>query len=1345
MGVRKREDIADSLGSSSNHPSVQPDTEPPVIDLTGCDDPVDEAGRDINDNLGLCNGAIDKSKAVNGTQDAVIKLLNNASESARRDDDHIADDDIVGANESNTVGNMVSGTTHIDATSLSQKQDAPAFDESDIAALDIDSLFSNMGNIILQGIEQGMNQSDEQRQTSNTGDENDKSVDTPKEQVCSDQAQQGYSEQVAVKVEPGSLDGDVGMDMTPNEIQNAMETILSLGPDINECQNSPIEIDMSLESLLDASNLPGSNMDLDGNNIPNLGHGSQQPYMVNRCELSNQGDGPEQPYMVDRGQWSIEATTASSELAKEKGYDTTKPQESISTGACTEYKPAKHSCQNKVDESIVGESLSFFAVKHLVALVKAVGECLSADDSTEERWHHVLGLQKRAQMFINEAVKANFEGDDLEQYRLRLPDKLCFQRMSGIVQVVKGDSGVTPGTVARNPPPSTVDQSTNNTSDYTPGLFDDDDDMEHEDWGLDEPSRSSMKRSATSQASEKRTKSDNIAKIRTVGDLNRMSAMAKKEKVQAPKRKKSKTKGVADKQEPGDYDMDDDDDIDYSQGEAGDISHLSDPLAEARMVYMGRVNSNEIAGVDLRVPRKVWQENAQLFSGQFGFSQKVDELNTGVFGYKSFRGVQLAAINAILLGKDCFLMMATGGGKSHCYQLPSMLLGGVVVVFSPLISLMEDQMRVLRSYGLNAETVNANTSAATVRQISKRYLDKNQEFKNGAILFITPEKFDKSAILLRMLDELDEAGRLKLFVIDEVHCVSQWGLSFRKDYRKLCNLKNRFPLVPILAMTATATPDVAMDIIHVLRIPSCVKLRTTINRPNLWIECREKTKTYLNEMIDILKTTTGCGIVYTLTVGDSEKVARGLEDAGISVGTYNARLDIESRRTIQRRWTSGEIRVMVATIAFGMGIDKPDVRFVFHTSAPVSILGYYQEIGRAGRDGKYSTTILWYNLRDFERHKNLGQKITASRGVSGEELSTNPKLSNMREFCQNKSTCRRLLLFRAFGEDPAGVLPPNCGGCDNCCTNLLTERTDVTEDAITICNFVEETMKYRNKGILTMNILCDALRGSNRSTMVKYRLNENSYHGIFKNQKPKYICQVIQEMVNLRILRECRRSCKRFGRTVFVLGPNLQKLRRGQIEVSIISYKHAVPPGLTTEGSSGQVVTGSQQDTTPSLLGTALPGLITDVGAHGGIPCQGVSDTTGHPQVDTKHTQKRMDELEKSELTDIVWDDDFVIVIDKETGSNTDVNVPDDINISPVGSGTGRREAMISQELLSKQDGTSVDSQATPSSETTWRRVSPRSHKLLSASQDAENVDIQAALRNNIRRKLPVDLISSLS
>ncbi|AFZ81404.1 ATP-dependent DNA helicase, RecQ family member protein [Theileria equi strain WA] len=775
-------------------------------------------------------------------------------------------------------------------------------------------------------------------------------------------------------------------------------------------------------------------------------------------------------------------------------------------------------CKEKKDSSIIGEAVSFFALKKTISLINSIALYLSEGKGSSLK--EILDIHSDVQTCINNAVNSNFPGEDLKPYQLLISDSIKLDK-SGDRTLF--ESNISSITTCDNETSISVSLSEDTNDILQPGKI------------VNIPSEIS-----SSNCNEKFQITTSMLSINTNEEFTNDLGSNRNEKYR----------------ENEDLTLEEDlfanDELEISG-----VLQLNDTLSSARQEYMNLINSNKISGVDLCVPREILEsEDSYLFERNFHFSDKLDRLNETVFGYKGFRGVQLAAINAIMLGRDCFVMMATGGGKSHCYQLPSLLLNGLVVVFSPLISLMEDQIHIIKSYGIQAETLNAKSTAQDLRHLSKRLLDKNETFEHGCILFITPEKFDKSTSVMKLLQNVDNADRLKLFVIDEAHCVSQWGLSFRKDYRKLGNLKGSFPNVPILALTATATPDVMVDITNVLSLKNHVTVRTTINRPNLWIEVREKTKNTTKEIIDILTKTTGCGIIYCLTTSDCDKMAQKLSESNISVAAYHAKLDISERSLAQKQWKMGLVRVMIATIAFGMGIDKPDVRFVFHSSAPTSILGYYQEIGRAGRDGKFSTTILWYNLRDFERHKNLSNKIKSQishKAVSGIELSSHPTLYNMREFCQNRTTCRRILLLRAFGEIVQDE-DKKCSGCDNCCLQVSSYILDVTNEALIILRFVNYCMKYRSKGILTPNILCDALRGSNRLLVVKYRLNENPYHGKLNSLDSKVIFQIIQEMVNLRILKECRRSSKNFGRTVIIEGLNSTKLFTHKLNVKILCY-----------------------------------------------------------------------------------------------------------------------------------------------------------------------------------------------
>ncbi|UKJ89747.1 DNA helicase [Theileria orientalis] len=795
------------------------------------------------------------------------------------------------------------------------------------------------------------------------------------------------------------------------------------------------------------------------------------------------------------------------------------------------------------NKQFLSESTSFFALKKTIHLINLISKYLSKKSS----WSDVLKSQADVQQVIDYAVKSNFPDETLDPYKLNLPENpdsaqshdISLDNTHSVLPLVnthgfsnecyKFGSTELCDTYGHN------DHTGNDQLDFGTNLFSNNQqdygsnfvNKDHTGYGSNLVDKGRLDISDISLGPNKPSLSSSLISTdycsTEIGFANDASVKETTDR-DMPNLFESDREG-------GDY-------------ESSSIPKVSDNLSSAREKYMNLINTNAIPTLDSSIPAQMFNPSfAYLFNQDFPFSQKVNEINRNVFGFQSFRGVQLAAINSVLLGMDCFVLMATGLGKSHCYQLPSLLLNGTVVVFSPLLSLVDDQMHSLKAHGIEAQTLNSKTSMPEYRAISKSLTDKHRKYLNGSILFITPEKFDKSKSVLSLLKTMYEMDRLKLFVIDEAHCVSQWGHSFRKDYRKLGNLKNNFPTVPILAVTATATPDVIVDITGVLKMRKCVTLITTINRPNLWLEVREKKKNYMEEVVQILTSTTGCGIVYCLTTSDCEKAAQKIASHGISVTVYHAKMELEDRTRSQNLWKSGNVRIIVATVAFGMGIDKPDVRLILHTSAPASILSYYQEIGRAGRDGKFSTTILWYSPRDFERHKNISElKNASSYNYSSE----------MRDFCSNRTTCRRRLILNAFGEDTNIT---SCLGCDNCCMNLSCKLVDVTDEATQILKFVRECMAHRSKGILTANILSDALRGSKKSLMTKYSLDENQYHGALRSLSQKRILEILVKMVKLKILTECRRRSMSFGRTVLIEGSNASKLLSGLMKVTITCYE----------------------------------------------------------------------------------------------------------------------------------------------------------------------------------------------
>ncbi len=448
------------------------------------------------------------------------------------------------------------------------------------------------------------------------------------------------------------------------------------------------------------------------------------------------------------------------------------------------------------------------------------------------------------------------------------------------------------------------------------------------------------------------------------------------------------------------------------------------------------------------------------------------------FGYDSFRPGQRQIVEQALQNQDLLIIMPTGGGKSLCFQLPALLKPGLTVVVSPLIALMQDQVEALRDNGIGATFLNSSLNSYQVRSREAEILKGNVK-----LLYVAPERL-LSERFLPFLTLVQEKIGISAFAIDEAHCVSEWGHDFRPEYRQLKQLRHRYPGVPTLALTATATDRVRQDIIQQLALAKPTIHIASFNRPNLYYEVQPKQKQSYSQVLQLIRQTAGSGIIYCLSRRKVDEITLKLQHDGISALPYHAGLSDEERSANQTNFIRDDVRVMVATIAFGMGINKPDVRFVIHYDLPRNLEGYYQESGRAGRDGEPACCTLFFSYGDIKTIEYLIDQKSDPQ----EQLISRQQLRQVISYAEG-TDCRRTIQLSYFGERFSG----NCGNCDNCRYPKPVE--DWTIEAMKFLSCVA-----RCKERFGMNHIIDVLRGSKSQKILQYNHHQLSTYGIGKDK-----------------------------------------------------------------------------------------------------------------------------------------------------------------------------------------------------------------------------------------------------
>lgn len=468
---------------------------------------------------------------------------------------------------------------------------------------------------------------------------------------------------------------------------------------------------------------------------------------------------------------------------------------------------------------------------------------------------------------------------------------------------------------------------------------------------------------------------------------------------------------------------------------------------------------------------------------------KLTEMLKKYFGFDTFKGDQEEIIRNLLDGNDTFVLMPTGGGKSLCYQLPSLLMDGVAIVISPLIALMKNQVDAMRNYSEEdgvAHFLNSSLNKSAIDQVKSDILNGKTK-----LLYVAPETLTKEENV-----EFLRNVKIAFYAVDEAHCISEWGHDFRPEYRRIRPIINMIGQAPIIALTATATQKVREDIKKILGIPGAREFKSSFNRPNLYYEVCRKTNDIDKDVIKFIKANSGkSGIIYCLSRKKVEELAEILKANGINASAYHAGMDSAVRSAVQDDFIKENIDVIVATIAFGMGIDKPDVRFVIHYDMPKSLEGYYQETGRAGRDGGEGRCIAFYSNKDMQKLRKFMQ------GKPVSEKDINDELLRETEAYAESSVCRRKSLLHYFGET---YPEDNCGNCDNC----LNPKKQV-EAKDSLCAVIETIIAVKEN--FKSDYIIDVLLGRETSEVLAHRHEDLEVFGTGEGEDERLWNAIIRQ------------------------------------------------------------------------------------------------------------------------------------------------------------------------------------------------------------------------------------------